>query len=183
MAHAFCAVAERPAGAKRATNVCVALCVKTPVFCLRLHDGWCAKDTCGPLPAGESPALAFLSVIRPERSRMGGNLLLFSHRATTPPWQGPEGQGFNPANNTRTKAHTSLLSLTAPQICHPERSSSRTLRATQSKDPEDSYGISTVCPFSPYTSVASGSAIKLALAPCNHSTMARTGRAGFQPCQ
>ena len=50
------------------------------------------------LSPGESPALAFLSVIPV------GNLLLFSHRATTPPWQEPEGQGFNPANNTRTKA-------------------------------------------------------------------------------
>ena len=71
---------------------------ETPAFCLRLHDCSCAKDACGPLPPGESPALAFLSVIPV------GNLLLFSHHATPPPWQGPEGQGFNPANNTRTKA-------------------------------------------------------------------------------
>ena len=81
---AFCAVAERPAA--------------------RLYQHYRPRGQPAGLSPEKTPALAFLSVIRPERSRMGGNLLLFSHHATTPPWQGPEGHGFNPANNTQTKA-------------------------------------------------------------------------------
>ena len=102
---AFCAVVESPLDTERFTNVCVTLCLKRPAV-LPAPAQWLTrtKDTYEPLPLGESLALAFLSVIPAERSRMGGNLLLFSHRATTPPWQEPEGQRFNPANNTRTKA-------------------------------------------------------------------------------
>ena len=41
----------------------------------------------------------------------------------------------------------------SPQNRHPERSSSRTLRATQSKDPEDVYVASADCTFSTDASV------------------------------